>query len=205
MKPAAFGICIANILVGLWGYFYPQPYRLCMAVLISIPWLAILTARVMESRQALAYTVMFPVTALLFRAVVDLEIFMLIRSVLTGTGVAVLVLVILLLLDGKMLRSYSAGVVVVWCYGYGTALELNTLLDSPNTKQATVSIVSRDYHIGRHSTFELILAPSGEGLQKHHTTVSWNTYVSLSGQSLACVNSGPGAMGICWYQVERCR
>jgi hypothetical protein len=205
MKPAALGICIANILVGLWGYFYPQPYRFCMVVLISIPWFAILAARAIENRPALAYTIVFPVTALLCRAAGDIETFTLIRGVLIGTGVAALVLAILFLVDRKMLRSYAAGVVMVWCYGYGTALELNTLLDAPNTTHAKVPIISRDYHIGRHSTFDLILAPWGERLRNNHTAVSWNAYVSLSGQSLACVNSGPGAMGIRWYQVERCR
>jgi hypothetical protein len=205
MKPTALGICLANILVGLWGYFYPQPYRFCMAVLISIPWLAILAARLIESRQEFAYTVVFPVTALLCRAADDIETLTLIRGILIGSGVAALVMAILFLADRKMLQSYAAGVVIVWCYGYGTALELNTLLDSPNTKQAKVPIISRDYHIGRHSTFELILAPWGERPRNSHTAVSWNTYVSLSGQSLACVNSGPGAMGIRWSQVERCR
>jgi hypothetical protein len=205
MTPAALGICLANILIGLWGYFYPQPYPFCMAVLISIPWLTILAARLIGSRQALAYTVALPVTALLYRAADDIETFTWIRGVLVGSGVAALVMAILFLADRKMLQSYAAGVVIVWCYGYGTALELNTLLDSRNTKQSRVPIISRDYHISRYSTFELVLAPWGERLRNNRSTVSWNTYVSLRGETLACVNSGPGALGIRWYRVERCR
>jgi hypothetical protein len=204
---AVLGLCIANIAVGLWGYFFPQPYGLCVAILISIPWLTIPAVRVIETRQALGYTLAFPVTALLCRAVTDIETFTLIRGVLIGSGVASLVMAILFLANRKALQSYAAAsvVVVVWGYGYGTALELNMLLDSPNTKQSKVPIISRDYYIGRHSTFELVLAPWGERLRNNRTTVSWNTYVSLRGQTLACVNTGPGAMGIRWYQVERCR
>jgi hypothetical protein len=205
MKTAAIGISLANIAVGLWGYFYPQPYGLCVAILICIPWLAIAAARHIESRQALGYSVVFPVAALLCRATNDIETLTLIRGVLIGSGVAALVMAVLFLAERKALQNYAAGLVIVWCYGYGTALELNTLLDSANAKHARVPIVSRDYHIGRYSTFELVLAPWGEKLRNHHTTVSWNTYVSLRGQTVACVNSGPGALRIRWYQVERCR
>lgn len=204
MKPAALGICFANIAVGLWGYFYPRPYILCIAVLISLPWLAIPASRFIESRQALAYTLVFPVAALFCRGANDIEPFTLIRGVLIGSGVAALFTALLFLADRKAFRRYGAGLMIMWFYGYGAALELNTLLDSPNTKQTRVSIIGRDYYIGRHSTFELVLAPWGERL-RNHTTVSWNTYVSLRGQTLACVNSGPGAMGIRWYRVERCR
>jgi hypothetical protein len=206
MKPAALGISIANVAVGFWGYFYPQPYGLCMVFLISIPWLAIPAARPIESRKPLAYTLVFPLTALLCRATNDIETFTLIRGVLIGTGAGALVLGIVFLVSRKVLQSFTVIVLaIVWCYGFGTTLELNTLLDSPNTKRTSVAIISRDYHIGRYSTFELVLAPWGERLRNNRATISWNTYVSLRGQTLACVNSGPGAVGIRWYQVERCR
>jgi hypothetical protein len=205
MKPVTLAICIANILAGLWGYFYPRPYGLCIAVLISIPWLAIAVDRFLESRKELVGTLVFPITALACRAVNDIEAFPLIRSVFIGSGVAVLVGAMLFLADRKALQNYLACALFIWLYGFGTALELNTLLDSPNTKQARVPIISRDYHINRHSTFELVLAPWGEKHRNNQIDVSWNTYVALRGETLACVNSGPGAAGIRWYQVERCR
>lgn len=106
----------------------------------------------------------------------------------------------------KTFPAYAAGLFVMLFYGYGAAVELNMLLDVSGTKQMKVPIISRDYGFrGRYLTFEVTLAPWGTKLRNNRNSLSWNTYVDLRRQPLACVNSGPGALGFGWYAIKRCR
>jgi hypothetical protein len=188
----------------LWGYFYPRPYGLCIAVLIALPWLSILASRLVHGSNALAYTTVAPFTVLGTRAFDDLE-FSLARLAAFACAMGAVFAAGVFLADRTAWRRYSLLLILgPLFYGFGAAGEANVLLDTAATKISAVPIVDRDYHIGRPSTFYLVLAPWGDRSRSNRNSVSWNAYLALRGQSKACIDLGPGALGVRWYKIGSC-
>ena len=197
--------CVTNVAAGLWGYFYPRPYGPCIAVLIALPWLSILASRLIPSSDALAYTLLAPIAALAARAVGDIDQQAVGRTVSFGCGVAMLFAAFVFLGDRNAWRRYGlAPFIFGLFYGAGAIAEANMLLDSSTTKHFTAPVVSRDYFIGRHSTFDVFLGPWGDRHRPNKNSVSLNTYVALRGASVACVSLGRGAFGITWSRISAC-
>ncbi len=197
--------CAANVAAALWGYFYPRPYGVCIAVLILLPWLSILAGRLTRGGDALAYTVLGPITALGTRALNDLEFSTVGRLAAFACAVGAVFVALAWLANRTAWRRYGLVLILgAWFYGFGAAGEVDVLLDGSATKFPAVPIVSRDYHIGRHSTFDLVLSPWGDRSQPNKNPVSWNTYLALGGESAACIEVGPGALGVRWYRIAAC-
>jgi hypothetical protein len=197
--------CAANVAAGLWGYFYPRPYDACLAVLISLPWLSILAARLLGGTSALAYTILGPVTALVARAVSDLDLPAVGRLTAFACGTGALFAGAAFVSDRTAWRWYGLALLVVGLfYGFGAAAEVDVLLDASAARHFAAPILSRDYYIGRHSTFNVVLGPWGDRLRPNKNSVSWNVYLALRGESTACIDIGPGALGMEWSMISMC-
>jgi hypothetical protein len=196
--------CVTNIAAALWGYFYPRPYVFCITVLISLPWLSILAARLIRSSNPIAYTVLGPITALVACAY-DFEFSAVGRLVAFSCAVGAAFVAVVFLADRSAWRRYGLSLVIgPLFYGFGATGELNVLLDASATKHFAVPILGRDYHISRHSTFEVVLAPWGEMSRSSKNSVSWSTYLALRDQAVACIDLGRGALGVRWLMISAC-
>jgi hypothetical protein len=89
-------------------------------------------------------------------------------------------------------------------YGFGAAGETDALLDA-SVANFAAPILSRDYYIGRHSTFDVVLGPWGNRLRSNKNSVSWNAYLALREESVACIDAGPGALGLEWHKISACK
>jgi hypothetical protein len=197
--------CVATVAAGLWGFFYPRPYALCIAVLISLPWLSILAGRLIRTGDALAYTALSPIIAIGMRACFDLEFSTLGRLAALSFSIGALFVALVFLADRSAWRRYGLALVLgPLFYGFGAAGEVDVLLDASVTKFSAVPILSRNYGMSRNSTFDLVLAPWGDRDRSNKNFVSWYTYLALRGESTACIDSGPGALGVAWYRIAAC-
>jgi hypothetical protein len=195
---------LVNIAAGLWGYFCPYPYGLCVTVLICLPWLSIAAKRFIGSNeQALALSFLFPATALACRAINDIDCLTLGRFVLLGCGLSVLFVAGLLVSDRGAWRRYGVLLALTFVYGFGAVVETNMLLDS-TVKRFSAPIISRDYYVGRHSRFQVVLGPWSDQPKPRKHFMSWNTYVALRGKRTACINQGAGAFGVPWDRILAC-
>jgi hypothetical protein len=201
-----FQICcsVANIVAALWGYFYPRPYGFCITVLILLPLLPVLAARLVRRRDVLAYTALGPIIALAACAY-DFEFSAVSRLAVLSCAVGAVFVAAVFLADRGVWRTYGVALIAgCLIYGFGAAGELNVLLDASGTKHLAVPILNRDSHIGRHSTFEVVLGPWGEVSRSNKHSVSWGTYLALRHQTVACVDLGRGALGVPWFRISAC-
>src|SRR5580658_6757713 len=104
--------CAANLAAALWGYFYPRPYDLCIAVLILLPWLSIIAGRLIRGGDAFAYTVLGPITAIGTHALNDLEFSTLGRLAAFSCAVGALFVALVFLADRTAWRRYGLLVVL---------------------------------------------------------------------------------------------
>ncbi len=198
--------CIANVLAAFWGYFYPYPYSPCLAVLIAMPWLCILAARVTgDDRNRLTVSTLFPVAALLARTVADFYVTVTVAHLLAITGcLGALAVAVVFLMHRKAWRKYGLVLIAVsLAYAFAAFPAANFLFDK-QTQRFSAAIISRDYFIGRHSDFRLVLAPWGDNRQPNENSVSWNTYLGLHSKNVACIDAGPGAFHMPWHKVSAC-
>jgi hypothetical protein len=197
--------CVANLAAGLWGSFYPRPYGLCIAVLISLPWLSILAGRLIRGGDAIAYSSLGPMIAVGMRAYFDLEFQALggLTALSFATGALFVALVVLS--DRNAWRRYGLMLIAgPLFYGFGAAGEADVLLDTSMTKFPNVPILSRNSRSGRTSTAELVLAPWDDRYRPNKNFVSWYTYLTLRNESTVCIDRGPGALGVAWYRIAAC-
>jgi hypothetical protein len=176
--------------------------------LIALPWLTLFADRLTRSGDALAYTALFPITALAARAFADLELSagarLAVFSCAGGALLAGLIFLVDRLADRSAWQRYGLLLFIApLIYGFGAAGEIDALLDASAANFAA-PILSRDYYIGRHSTFDVVLGPWGNRLLSNQNSVSWNAYLALRRESVACIDGGPGALGMEWHKISAC-
>jgi hypothetical protein len=205
--------------ISVWAWFYPQPYRLVVALLLVLPWIAIyLTSRYeglvvinekrRETRAGVGAVFLFPGLILALRAVEDMHPLGWQRSLLYAALVTA-VLVFAAYVADTTLRKKRAAVALIFslslAYGYGAAMETNAILDrSPSTVFAAK--VRRKYvSRGKHTYYHLVTAPWGTHQREDNLSVSRDFYQAHEVGDPVCISMRSGALGISWYVVGYCR
>jgi hypothetical protein len=215
----AFGF--TTIILAVWGGFYPHPYFLVITLLALLPWLAVImvwkskgnftsmSPQRGDRRGSLGLLFLAPALVLAIRALdfgivswtpvlflaicIGLALFLanvvVEPSVLSQPGILILMLIFAL------------------AYGYGAGIEANALFDhSPGTVYSAHVIGKHTHHGSRGSTsYYLELSPWGPYAGGDTVTASWSFYTSVKVGDSVCLPLRPGALGVAWFTVERCR
>ncbi len=207
------GVCwLVSFGLGSWGYFYPVPYRLCLFVLMAIPWLGllgvILTRR--DRDWLLGVLPIFPGLALCYRAFHEYQLLNWGRAVLLSLGLAALFVGLAWLAD-KVMRAQWGWLLVLFpylavTYGFGTSVAANALLDSSTPQHFTAPFIRRDRYYYTHSAhYTVTVGPWGDQTKPEEHRVTWEVYHALKDQKWACISMGTGRLGIRWYTLGACR
>jgi hypothetical protein len=207
-----FALCLSIIAIAaaFWGYVEPTPYATCMAILITLPCLALLAMALVSSDKAkFSLAIIFPSIVLGYRVFHDLNLLAWGRATASALAFAAL-FVTLIALSARSPRDNWGWFLALWpflvaTYGYGVVLEANMLLDSSIPKHFTASIVDKYRYRDRHYiTYRLTLGPWGDITEPKNHFVSSDVFYELSGQSRACIDLGRGAFAVAWYKIKRC-
>jgi hypothetical protein len=204
------------MVASLWAILYPRPYMTLVLALVALPWIAVVMLRAShgllrsdelrnDAHPNVAVALMFPGLALLLRAVMDFNIIQ-----------SALVVLLCLTLGGALafaviwsdawLRTRK-GAVAIFCglslaYGYGTAIEANSLLD--RSPDAHYSAVVRDKEVihGKHTSYQLELGPWGPKSGTNTLDVSSETYGAIQKGDVVRLSLRHGALGVEWYYMQ---
>jgi hypothetical protein len=219
VKSLCRALTYLGIGVSLWAWFYPQPYRLVIALLLVLPWSALYIASryhgfvvINEKRRNQAGGVgmvfLFPGLVLALRAVEDMNALNWQRPLLFAVAISGLMVFAAGLAD-TVLRKQRVALVLMFslslAYGYGAAMETNAMLDRwPATVFATK--VRRKYvSSGKHTNYHLEVAPWGPHDREDNLTVSRAFYDAQQVGEPVCIALRSGALGIEWYAVGYCQ
>jgi hypothetical protein len=205
--------------VSFWGWFFPRPYELVIAILIALPIAALSLAAWSkglygidelrnDARADLGVTFLLPGAVLALRAIRDIQLLAWMPALVWALFGAAVVTLVILRVD-KTIRNRRLEVILLFllgtAYHYGTIAQLNVLLDhsAPEGFQATV--LSKHVSNDRDPTWELEVGPWGPRHGNTDLSVPKSVYDSAAPGQSVCVYVRAGALKLPWYYVMPCR
>jgi hypothetical protein len=204
--------------LGLWAVFYPNPYRFLMASLALLPWIAIaltlrsgglfrLDARKNDPHPSLAAIFLMPGCVLALRVMTDMNLLDWRAPLYVSAALTCMLGAAAVLSDSSLKEAGRAALIVLLlsaAYGFGASMQINALLDHSPTTVYRAEITDMRVSHGRHTSYNLYLAPWGPKLEPDHVTVSRRFYNSVSAGDSVCLALRSGALNIPWYTVHQC-
>jgi hypothetical protein len=149
----------------------------------------------------------FPGFVLMLRVITDMH-FLQWKSVLYVSLALACVLGYAALIADRSLRSRRANAVLIFVlgitYGMGAGMETNALLDRSKPTIYPAGVTDKRTISGRHTTYNLYLAPWGPKKDTDEVSVSRRFYDSVQTGDPVCIVLHDGAMKVPWYTVHHC-
>jgi len=207
---------LVAIFVGVWGLFWPHPYWGSIAVLATLPWVAMMlmvqsrglyrvTEGLKNAHPTLISLYFVPASVLTLRATLDFQFLdwqqAMQTIVICGVGLVLI----------ARASNHGAGswvLIILWAglYAYGAVAEANGLFDRSRPELFRVKVLDKHVvHGSHHTTFYLRLEPWGPRQASRDAEAAAALYNSINPGDTVCVHLHAGALKIPWYFVLACR
>jgi hypothetical protein len=212
-------INIVALAASLWGFLYPRPYPLVIAILSFLPLLALgLVARAKgilrldryrnDPHPHVAAVIIFPPLALAVRSLTDFYVVYWTHALWLTIGVGAVMCYAAVRADPAVRArpgGLSAIVAFLLAYGYGAGLQANALLDRSATTTYVATISEKYVSRGRSTSYSLKLKPWALKQNGSTVTVLPNLFKALEPGDSVIFAVRQGAFGVPWYAVQSYR
>jgi hypothetical protein len=202
-----------------WGLWYPQPYRLVIAVLAVLPLVAVyltsaskgiyqVEGRRTDPRPSLALVFIGPGLILALRFFQDFQMIRWMQILAPSIAIGGFLTFLAVRSDFAVQKRpwvIAPTLLFLVVYGCGLVTQTNTLLDRSQPRVFEATVLAKHVSTGRSTTWYLTTGPWGAQQNAGDISVSRSLYrASIPGQTV-CFNLFPGALKIPWYFVSACR
>jgi hypothetical protein len=210
---------VAAFAATAWGWFFPRPYPVVIAVLGVLPLVAIallvrsrglyqIEGRRNDARPSLAIVFLLPAITLAMRALQDVELLEW-KPVFSRVILGAIALTAIMARGDRGLRA-PPGVILLFflfsaVYAYGAIIQVNALMDDSAAQTYEVVVLSKHVTSGKSTTYYLHLAPWGPQTNKGDVSVGRGLYNGIEPGQTVCTDLRAGALRIPWYTVSACR
>ncbi|MBX2969981.1 MAG: hypothetical protein KF803_11470 [Cyclobacteriaceae bacterium] len=204
---------------GIWLWFYPQPYLICVSVGMILPGIALASLyfyrgliRFDEKKNSaypsIIYGFIAPSAGLLIRAIMDFEI-------LEYTNLWINVFIISLILTGllvlwtkeikfKKVVDYItilslAGMIL--CYSFGTFVLSNCLFDKSEPEIFNSEVTDKEISSGKSTTYYLTLRPWGPRTETEKVSVTKDEYEATDKGDIVSIYLRHGLLNTPWFYI----
>jgi len=218
-KKVANAATVAAFAAMVWGWFFPRPYPVVIAVLGALPLVAIvllarsrgiyqIEGRRNDAHPSLAVVFLLPTVTLALRAIQDVQLLEW-KPLLSRVILGALVLTAIIARSDRGLRV-RYGVILLFfvfsaVYAYGAIVQANALLDNSAPQTYEVVVTGKHVTTGRSTTYYLRLAAWGPQTDASDVTVGRRLYNVIEPGQTVCADLRAGALRIPWYTVFACR
>lgn len=201
----------------VWGWLFPRPYEVAIAVLALIPISVIallmsskglfqIEGRRNDARPSLATPFIFPGAVLALRAIEDLHFLEWPTMLLATALLSVIVGMVAIQADHGIHNRMAAILPVVLfaaMYCYGLIAQLDVLLDrSRPTTYHPLVVEKRASHGKSGTTYYLQVDPWGPRRDTSEIVVRRSAYDSVSPGQTVTIDLFPGALKFPWYSAS---
>jgi len=206
------GIAIVAV---LWAMFYPRPYAAVMLALIALPWIALEVTRrsdglfrLDQMRNDAHPSIPFAFISalpLLLRAVLDFNV---LQSWLVAVwSIAITaVLVLAIVTVDRSVRRKAASLISLCmfacCYGYGTTIELNAILNRSVGETYSAAVEGKRVISSKRTSYELELGPWGPKTVTNDFEVRKSTYEMIQPGDTVLLTVKTGPLRVKWYSMR---
>jgi hypothetical protein len=209
-------LTVITSVASLWGFVFPAPYTLTIAILTACPWIILELVRTSaglfrvdagrdDPHPTVAVAFIGPSMVLGLRAVVDFNVLLSPAVWSFSLGISALLLVAILVADPSRRKDAGGSCAIGLfglAYGYGVAIEANTLLDHSSPTTYAVRVEDKYVSRGKTTTYNLKLGPWGPKPKSNTLQVSRATYEPVHAGDVVVLDLRRGALGINWYSMR---
>lgn len=205
---------IASLLIGLWGFIYPSPYALVVALLLFFPVIALLLLQTSHGRvrfetgknsvyPSIGNTLFLPAMALALRGFLDFNLLPAAYAFIWPVIIALLLVAFVLFADpaARKPKVYFGALLVFLLYGYGAAIQINSTRTTDHHTYPTVVQSMRISH-GKSDTYYVTIAPTDFDKEPDEIQVSSTLYRQLAPGQPVELMVRTGLLGIRWKYIQ---
>ncbi len=210
---------IGAVVIMLWTWVYPDPYKLLVLLLVIYPFASLAAIKKFPSlmridqerndpRPSVAISFVLPGFALMLRAFADVHLLSWARA--SGFAIAICLAVWLaaysidLWLRSRFINALLICLILV-PYGFGSVLELNAVLDRSRATVYSARVLSKTISRGsKHTDYRLRLGSWALQPQGNSVSVSRTFFQTVTEGDFVCLPVRSGALQIEWYVVTTC-
>lgn len=214
-----------SIVLCIWFWFYPHPYKLAFAVVLSLPIIGLILNGLSRPNLAslvsinlnseknkydLADFIEFPGLIILIRVLIDFEFESFFSIIKVGTLGFILLLIILLIThklvhkdnpNKKMIYATIIGNIAL--YSYAATYGVNCVFDDSEPKIYHAKVIDKSISKGRrHTTYYLKVEPWGHHHDPENISVSSSQYNETAIGQTVSIDYQEGLFNIPWYFIE---
>lgn len=206
-------------IASVWGWLYPRPYGLAMAVLAVIPAIAVMLlatggglyqmeGRRHDARADLFLAFIVPAAVLTLRSVWDFE-FLEWLPILKLAIVTSMILTILVVGADRGMRerrwAFLAFLFLSFFYAFGATAQTNALLDHSEGRVFEVPVLEKRVSSGKSTTYYFMVDAWGPRREPNEVSVSRALYQATPVGQTICVWLRKGSLGVPWFVVGTCQ
>jgi hypothetical protein len=204
--------------VSIWGWIFPQPYELVIAVLFLCPIVGIALAvrskgliqinqRRGDKRPSVASVVIMPAVVLAFRAFADFHLVDWKPALIVALIGGVLLALCIARAD-ESARKWTAlllfMVVAAVPYAYGAVVEADVLFDKNQSQRFESQILGKHRTTGKNPSWNLEISAWGPITEERDVSVARDLYEQMTPGDTICIRLHKGELDLGWFRLERC-
>lgn len=214
----------AGIVLAVWMFFFPKPYKYALIACIALPLITISVIKFwkglirIDAEKGSVYpsaigAIIIPGIVLALRAILDFSIDDYSNIWLPSILIAVVLTAILII--GNKELSFQKGkeyftilsiAVFIFAYGYGAVVTTNCAFDKSEPEMFGSQVLEKTISGGRKSTsYDLKLSPWGNKIEVEKVSVNSDLYNNLQVGDKVSVYRFKGAFDIPWIVVDYAR
>ena len=206
-------------LVGVWTFFWADPYEFAIIASIVVPIVAIIALKLsngllrIDERNDSAYPSIFlavlaPSMAICIRALLDFNIFSH-ENIWLPSLIITLTIMVILMVGHKEFKYKKAQdffitlviAVIFLAYSYGSIVTVNCMYDNSEPEVYNTQVLSKKVSSGKTTNYYLILAPQGSHKEIEEVSVSQDLYERVNINDAVDIYFMKGLFDIPWIIV----
>lgn len=214
-----------SIALCAWLWFFPHPYKILFAVVLSLPVLGLLlnglsrpslaslvsiSKKNGEDKYDIADFIEFPGLIILIRVLVDYE-FESFYSILKVGTIGFIILLLLLAATHQLIEASNTNRWIIYLsvlgnialYSYAATYGVNCVFDNSEPSVYQAKVVDKSISKGRrHTTYYLKVEPWGSHHDPENISVTRSQYEETGAGQTVSIDYKKGLLGIPWYYIE---
>lgn len=210
-----------GVLVALWAWFQPEPYKYVMLACLILPLISIAVLKFykglirIDQKKNSPYPTIFwsffaSSSALSVRSLLDFNIFD--HSNIWIPSVATLLFLLTIIMLGSKEFSFKKTedyftifnlILFLFAYGYGATITLNCIYDQSTAKSFDSSVLHKRISTGKTTSYYLELSPWNNQVESAEETVSKEFYDSIDQSQTVKIEFHEGLLKIPWFVITK--
>jgi hypothetical protein len=217
-RKIAAAFTLAAVAIAVWALVRPQPYGILIALLTSLPPLAIIAVVARRNlfriglgtgyEANLGTACAVPSCALFARTLFDLNLISWLPLTAFAGAIATVFVIAASRRETNLRRRWwrllIAGA-LTGAYAFGLLGQANVVLDRAPQVVLRSRVIDKHRGHSRIAAYHLTLAPWGPMIAPQDATVSRDVYDAAELDDPACIRLHDGALGMAWFTAARCR